>query len=161
MASIQYVMPVLLVKDVSVSKEFYQDVFSLELENDFGEYIEFKNSFSIWQEKRAEGIIFNSKREHDPNNVKNVELYFQSNDIEGIWRKINEKSIEIIHGLKEEPWGQRTFRIFDPDKFMIEIAESMNDVILRLSKAGLSEKEISKKTQMSIEAVKKALKEKK
>ena len=158
MVSIQYLMPVLLVRDISVSKEFYQDLFSLEIENDFGENIVFKDSFSIWQKKRAEEIIFNSKREVNSNGIKNLELYFESKNIKEIWKKINEKSIDIIHELKEEPWGQRTFRILDPDKFIIEVAEPLDDVILRLSKAGLTEKDISNKTQMPIEAVKNVLK---
>lgn len=159
MASIKYLMPVILVEDIAISKQFYQDIFSLEIENDFGENIVFKEAFSIWQKKRAEEIIFKSKRKIKAKEIKSTELYFESDDIEEIWEKIKEKAVELIHGLKEEPWGQKTIRFFDPDMYIIEVAEPMEQVILRLGKQGLSEVKISNKTQMPIEIVKQIINE--
>jgi len=156
MTFIKYEMPVLLVSDIAISKHFYQDLFSLKIENDFGKNIVFRDAFSIWERRRAEDIIFQGKLEIDsnPKDIKNVELYFETNDIEKIWKRINFKEIEVIHGLKEESWGQRTLRIFDPDKYVIEVAEPMDQVVLRFIKEGLIDSEIAKKTQMSIEFIK-------
>ena len=159
MYSIKYSMPVLLVKNISVSKKFYQDIFSLEIENDFGENVVFKNAFSIWQKNYAEKIIFNSKRKNSFDETNNLELYFETKEIDKVWEKIDKRSIDIIHGLKEESWGQRTLRFYDPDKFIIEIAEPIEFVILRLYKAGLSEKELSKKTQIPLSTVVKIIKD--
>ena len=158
MYAIKFQMPVLLVKDISISKKFYQEIFSLEIENDFGANIVFKNAFSIWEVNRAEEIIFKSQRIPDLNDKKYLELYFESNKIEEISKIIQEKSIEIIHGLKEEPWGQKTIRFFDPDNFIIEIAEPIERVVSRLSNSGLSHEEISIKTQLPLENVKEILK---
>ena len=158
MYSIKYSMPVLLVKNISVSKKFYQDLFSLEIENDFGENIVFKNAFSIWQKNYAEKIIFNSIRKNSFDGTNNLELYFETNEIDEVWEKIEKRSINLIHGLKEESWGQRTIRFYDPDKFIIEIAEPIEYVILRLYKAGLSEKELSKKMQVPLSTVVKIIK---
>lgn len=153
-------MPVLFVRDISISKRFYQDLFSLKIENDFGENISFKEGFSLWQKKRAEEIIFNSKKQAYGNEGKNLELYFETSNIEAVWKRIKQKSINLIHGLKEEPWGQRTIRIFDPDNFIIEIAEPLSQVILRFADEGKSYKKISMKTQMPLKAVKKILENK-
>ncbi|MFX1276337.1 MAG: VOC family protein [Promethearchaeota archaeon] len=150
-------MPVLMVKDISVSKKFYQDTLSLEIENDFGENIVFKDSISIWQTKTAEKIIFNSEKRFPSIKPKSLELYFETTNLEEIWKKLIDKSIDLIHGLNEESWGQRNFRFFDPDGYIIEVAEPIYQVILRLAKAGLNEEEIAEKTQMSIEEVKKTL----
>jgi catechol 2,3-dioxygenase-like lactoylglutathione lyase family enzyme len=141
--------PVIFVKDVSVSKRFYQDLFSLEVEHDFGEYIDF-HQFGLWQKKKAEEIIFGSESNED--GLKDLELYFESDEIELIRKRIDDKS--IIHDIREEPWGQKTLRFFDPDGFIIEVAESLDSTIKRLSRH-MSPEEVSKKTQMPLDHVKK------
>jgi len=36
MNATKFSMPVIFVKDISASRKFYQEIFSLEIENDFG-----------------------------------------------------------------------------------------------------------------------------
>lgn len=155
MNKIYFSMPVIFVEDIKVSREFYQNIFSLEVEADFGENVVFKKAFSIWQKKRANTIIFENKIISERKEVNNnIELYFETIDIESIWEKISSSKVEIIHPVKEEPWGQRVLRFYDPDKFIIEVAEPMSEVIQRLHKLGMSKKDISIKTQMPLKAVK-------
>jgi catechol 2,3-dioxygenase-like lactoylglutathione lyase family enzyme len=151
-------MPVLIVNDIERSKIFYQELFSMEIENDFGTNISFKNAFSLWEKNRAEEIIFNSEDKiYSSSKIKNMELYFESDNIEALWNKLREKNIEFIHEPREEPWGQKTLRFLDPDKYIIEIAEPMENLILRLFSEGYSESEIAQKTQMNINSVKEVL----
>lgn len=157
MKKINFSMPVIFVKDIEVSKKFYQDIFSLEVDMDFGENIIFKEAFSIWQKNRAKEIIFQNKRDNDKECPNNVELYFETSNIGFIWEKILLSNVEIIHQIKEESWGQRVFRIYDPDKFIIEVAEPMTEVIKRLHLLGFSEENISIKTQIPLTAVKKII----
>lgn len=148
-------MPVIFVKDIYISKTFYQKLFSLEVEMDFGENIVFKNAFSIWQRARAEKIIFQKDTVYETKGDRNnFELYFETEDIELIWKKVLSIGVEIVHPIKEEQWGQRVFRIYDPDRFIIEIAEPMSRVVKRFNQLGLSEEEISIKTQMGLDLVK-------
>jgi len=156
MTKIYFSMPVIFVEDIKVSREFYQHIFSLEVEADFGENVVFKKAFSIWQKKRAKKIIFENKIISEKNGVNDtVELYFETIDIESIWEKISSSKVEIIHPVKEEPWGQRVFRLYDPDKFIIEVAEPMSEVIKRFHQLGMSKNDISIKTQMPLKAVEK------
>lgn len=152
-----YSMTVLLVDDIGISKTFYQTLFNFEIKHDFGENIVFKNGFSIWQKKRAHQIIFGEKRD-SLNFEKSTELYFETSQIEKMWsRIISDKNIDIIHEIKEEQWGQRTLRIFDPDKFIIEIAEPMDHVVKRLAQSNCSIEAIAQKTQVSMKEVKQIL----
>jgi len=161
MTKINFSMPIIFVDDIKVSKDFYRNIFSLEVKLDFGENIVFKDAFSIWQKNRAEDIIFENKISSGKREVhNNVELYFETIEIESIWEKILLAKVEIIHPIKEESWGQRVFRIYDPDKFIIEVAEPMVEVIKRFHRVGLSNENISKKTQMPLEIVKKSIAEK-
>ncbi len=60
----------------------------------------------------------------------------------------------------EHPWGQRAFRIYDPDNHIIEFAEPMSNVILRFHNDGLSIDEIAEKSLMSVEFIKMVLQNK-
>ncbi len=158
MPKIQFMMPVIFVEDVKRSREFYQNIFSLEVEMDFEENIVFKEAFSIWQRNRAMCIIFDNKNLNEKiNNYKDVELYFETSDIESVWDKVRSSNLEIIHPIKEESWGQTVFRLYDPDKHIIEVAEPMSEVVIRFHKSRLSEETISIKTQMPIEIVRKII----
>jgi len=161
MTKINFLMSVIFVEDIQVSKDFYKNIFSLEVEMDFGENIVFRDAFSIWQKNRAEKIIFGNKIISGKREVHNkVELYFESIYIESCWEKILASKVEIIHPIKEESWGQRVFRVYDPDKFIIEVAEPMNEVIKRFNQLGFSEENISIKTQMPLEVIRKVISDK-
>ncbi len=159
MAKVDFSMPVIFVKDINISKNFYQDIMALEIEMDFGKNIILKNAFSIWEEKCAREIIFGNKKIHENKNhdENNIELYFETNDIESIWESVKLSKTEVIHPIKEESWGQRVFRFYDPDRYIIEVAEPMSNVVKRYHELGFSKENISKKTQMPLSVVKKIL----
>jgi len=68
--------------------------------------------------------------------------------------------VKVIHPVMEHPWGQRAFRIYDPDSHIIEFAESMSSVVLRLHDEGLRYEDIAKKSMMTIDFIKEALQKK-
>ena len=102
----------------------------------------------IFQEKAKDTIIGGN----------NVEVYFETDDLDNLYKRLVKRKIKIIHSIREHPWGQRAFRIRDPDDHIIEFAESMESVVLRLNKQGLSLEEISKKSMMPMEFIKMTLK---
>jgi hypothetical protein len=158
MYKIKFTMPVIFVQDIKISRLFYEKYFSLEIEYDFKENIVFKNAFSLWQKETAEQIIFDKTKKYSLNRIGPVELYFETNNINKTWDFLNNKDINIIHELKEASWGQRTFRLFDPDNNIIEVAEKMSNVARRYNRMGYAIEAISKKTQMPIEDIQRILK---
>lgn len=154
----KFSMSVIFVKNIAISKKFYQDIFDLKIEHDFRENIVFKNSFSLWQKYSAKKIIFNSPKYKDSDEgTQNIELYFETDSIENILVKIKGMKVKIIHEIKEESWGQKTLRFFDPDNFIIEVAEPMELLVIRLFDSKMSFESISKKTQMPLDIVKKII----
>ncbi|MDY6864431.1 MAG: VOC family protein [Halobacteriota archaeon] len=143
---------VILVKDIGVSKRFYQEILSQEVEMDFGKNVGFKSGLALWDKKYAKNIIFGSKVSSSDDN-RNLEVYFETDNLPEIYDKVKENKVEVIHDIREQPWGQRVFRIFDPDGFIIEIAESMMDVVRRLIGEGVSKEAVSEKTMMPKEAI--------
>ena len=150
-------MPVIFVDNITISKKFYQHLFNLEVEYDFGENIVFTDAFTLWQRQRSEDIIFGASRNLHPDAAKTMELYFETEDIEGLWRYIKKSNIEVIHELKTESWGQRTCRMYDPDGYIIEVAEPMTAAVRRLAATGMRLAAIARKTQLSENAVQQIL----
>ena len=74
-----------------------------------------------------------------------------------MYERLKKEGITFIHSIIEQPWGQRVFRVYDPDNHIVEFAESMASVIQRLEKKDLSLEEIAKKSLMPMEFIKMVL----
>jgi len=85
-------------------------------------------------------------------------LYFEEENLDSFLQKLkNVDSVEYVHGLKEQPWGQRAIRFYDPDKHIVEVAEPMESVVKRFLSKGLSIEETAKRTLMPEEFVRQCL----
>ena len=62
--------------------------------------------------------------------------------------------MEYIHGIKEQPWGQRVIRFYDPDMHIVEVGESMESVARRFLAKGFTVQETAKRISMPEEFVK-------
>ncbi len=144
---------VIFVKDIEASKKFYTEVLLQEIEMDFGVNVGFKSKLALWQRDYALNIVFGKPTEAPISN-HNSEIYFETEELNNIWESVAANNVEVIHGIIEQPWKQRVFRIYDPDKFIIEIGEPMPVVVKRLFSKNLSTEEISKQTFIPIEGVK-------
>ena len=84
----------------------------------------------------------------------NSELYFEEDNLDDLLEKLKEYgSIEYIHAIKEQPWGQRVIRFYDPDMHIIEVGESMESVARRFLSQGFSIEETAKRISMPEEFV--------
>ena len=52
-------------------------------------------------------------------NAHNLELYFESNDLDSVYLKLKKLEIPFVHDLFEQLWGQRVFRVYDPDGYIV------------------------------------------
>jgi predicted enzyme related to lactoylglutathione lyase len=153
MEKLQHSSFVIFVNDIEVSKKFYTEVLLQEIEMDFDVNVGFKSKLALWQRDYALNIIF-GKETKAPDSNTNSEIYLETEGIQELWENVSSKNIEVIHGRIEQPWKQRVFRIYDPDKFIIEIGEPMPAVVKRSSSENLSQKEIFEQTFIPIKNVK-------
>ncbi len=158
MPKVTYSMPVLFVTNIELSTRFYQELFGLEIEHDVGVYVMFKGAFSLWERQSALEIIHGSHAArkypsaHDVHQI--MELYFETEDLQAFYDDLfSRKGLELVHELREEPWAQRTVRFLDPDGFMVEVAEPMPTVVLRLADEGLTPQTIAERTTLPLETV--------
>jgi len=149
---------VLLVRDVEKSKHFYNSVLGQKIVMDFGKNVGFKRGLAIWERDYALNLIFKEKIKDIKIGANNVEIYFEFDNLDDLYERLIDEEIKVIHSIREQPWGQQVFRIYDPDDHIIEFAESMASVVLRLDKKGFNPEEITKKSLMPIEFIKLVLK---
>lgn len=145
-----------VVDDITRARDFYERVLGQTVTADFGENIAFAGGFAIHKKEHFQNLIMNKPVQNGSNSF---ELYFEYDNIEEIVIKLKNENLEFIHELTEQPWKQRVVRLYDHDKNIIEIGESLEHVAYRLFRENRSIDEIVKITYLPIESVQKAIKE--
>ena len=113
----------IVVKDIEKSKQFYHDLFGLDmvLDNDgnmiLTEGLVLQDE-KIWKEFLGKEIIPKSN---------SCELYFEENDIETFIEKLEKSypSIQYVNRLMTHSWGQKVIRFYDLDGNLIEVGTPM------------------------------------
>ncbi|HSO25886.1 MAG TPA: VOC family protein [Methanobacteriaceae archaeon] len=154
--TVKYICSLLTVIDIQKSKKFYENVLNQEVELDHGENVSFKGGFALHDREHFKKLINSAENISSPHNC--VELYFESDDLETIQNKLETLNASFLHKIREQPWGQRVMRFYDPDGYIIEVGEPMDVVIIRYFKKGMNPEQISTRTSMPIEIVEMVLK---
>ena len=113
----------IVVEDIEKSKQFYHDLFGLNvvLDNDgnmiLTEGLVLQDK-KIWKEFLGKEII--------PEN-NSCELYFVESDIEAFAEKLEKlyPSIQYANRLMTHSWGQKVIRFYDLDGNLIEVGTPM------------------------------------
>ncbi len=140
----------IFVADIEASRRFYTEVLDGRIEHDFGANIILAGGISIWQ--IDPGHLPGLTLGHDAGSPR-FELYFETEDIGREEERLTAHGVAFLHGVREEPWGQRTIRFFDPDGHLIEIGESLATFLCRMLDGGMTEEQIANKTSIPREDV--------
>lgn len=153
----KFICPLIVVNNMEVSRNFYEKVLGQKVQYDFGENVSFEGGFAIHLKSHFSDLINIDKRDIIQKS-NNSELYFEEEDLDSFLQKLKTIDfIEYVHELKEQPWGQRVIRFYDPDMHIIEVGEPMESVVKRLLSEGSSIEETSKRTLMPEEFVRQFL----
>ena len=146
---------VIAVKNIEISKKFYETVLNQKIISDLGINVTFEGDFALQQGySEMIGIPENEVKQKS----NNFEMYFEEEKFDDFLKKLKTmKEIKYVHDVKKYDWGQRVIRFYDPDEHIIEVGETMENVARRFSEDGLSIEEISEKTMLSIEFLKNCL----
>ncbi|MDS1003815.1 glyoxalase [Clostridium sporogenes] len=151
----KYLCTVISVRDIKSSRKFYEDLFGLEVYQDYGINIAFTCGLALQQEFHW---LVNLPKEEILKKSNNIELCFEEENFDDFLNKLDEyPDIQRLGDIIEHSWGQRVVRFYDLDEHIIEVGESMKDVINRFISSGLSMEEISKKMDVSLGDLEKLL----
>ena len=146
---------VISVADIHKSRQFYEELFGLELDQDYGINISFTCGLSLQQEF---DWLVSIPKEKVLSRSNNMELCFEEEHFDQFLDKLRSyPEIEYLGDVMEHSWGQRVIRFYDPDGHLIEVGECMNMVVRRFLDSGMSMAEISAKMDVSAEDLKKIL----
>lgn len=113
----------IVVKDIEKSKQFYHDLFGLDVVLDnqgnmiLTEGLVLQDE-KIWKQFLGKDIISESN---------SCELYFEERDIEAFAQKLENlyPSIKYVNRLMTHSWGQKVIRFYDLDGNLIEVGTPM------------------------------------
>ncbi|MEM9631519.1 MAG: VOC family protein [Pseudomonadota bacterium] len=119
----RFVNPLPFVKDIETSKKFYTSTLGLSVLEDHGNFVMFESGFAIHDGAELFRTVFGvEETSATPYGRANLVLYFEDADIDKTFNRISPR-VDLIHDIRKEPWGQRVFRFFDPDKHVVEVGE--------------------------------------
>ncbi|MHB8102075.1 MAG: glyoxalase/bleomycin resistance/dioxygenase family protein [Methanosarcina sp.] len=153
----RFICPLIVVNNIEISRSFYEQVLNQKVQYDFGENVSFESGFAIHLKSHFSDLI--NKSENDIiQKSNNFELYFEEEDLDSFLQKLKDiDPVEYVHVLKEQSWGQRVIRFYDPDMHIVEVGEPMESVAKRFLSKGLSIEETAKRTLMPEEFVRQCL----
>ena len=113
----------IVVEDIERSKEFYKNIFGLDVVRDFDTNVILTQGLVLqqrlqWEQAIAEEVTYGGNA---------IILYFEEYELEKFERKIEESGWEIsfLNRLQTLENGQKMIRLHDPDGHIIEIRESI------------------------------------
>lgn len=142
----KFVSPLIAVKDIAASRKFYEDLFDLTVEFDFGRNLSFVGGLSLQQD-------FDWLTGIDPESIVYqphcFELYFEADDLDAFQTRLDARpDIRLLHGIRAYDWGQRVLRLYDPDGHIIEVGERMEDAVKRFLREGMTIDQVAERSMM-------------
>ena len=156
---LKFVSPLIVVEDMARSRQFYEQLLEQKVKFDFGVDVAFEGDFTIHLKSHFQSLLGDATRYPVTLKAHNGELYFDTDEIESTYQRLQAAGVEFIEAIQEQPWGQRAMRLYDPDGHIIEIGEPMETAMQRFYGQGWSIDRIAKKTGMPHEFIQGAIKE--
>ena len=109
----------IVVKDIENAKQFYHDLFGLEMILDNDGNMILTDGLVLQEEKYWKKFL---GKDIIPEN-NSCELYFEEQDIEGFVEKLENyyPYVKYVNRLMTHSWGQKVIRFYDPDGNLIEV----------------------------------------
>ena len=146
----KYTCALLSVADITAARKFYEDLFGLELFQDYGRNISFTCGLALQQDF---DWLVHLPKERIGKKSNNMEICFE----EFLEKLKKYPDLEFLGDVVEHDWGQRVVRFYDLDGHIIEVGEDMKMVIHRFLNSGMTMEETSVKMGASVEDLTKLL----
>ena len=151
----KHVCMLISVADINAARKFYEDLFGLEVFQDYGKNVAFTCGLALQQDF---DWLVDLPKEKILKKSNNAEIVFEEQDFDSFLNKLKEyPNIEYLGEVIEHSWGQRVIRFYDLDGHIIEVGEDMKMVIKRFLASGMTMEEVSVKIDTSIEDLTKLL----
>ena len=146
--SMRYNSTVIAVADINAARRFYEDLFGLEVFQDYGKNVAFTCGLALQQDF---DWLVNLPKESVCKKSNNMEICFEEQDFDGFLEKLKKHpNIATLGDVMEHSWGQRVIRFYDLDGHMIEVGEEMKMVVNRFLASNMTMEEVSARMDVSV-----------
>jgi len=156
---LKFMGPLILVDEIAPSRHFYEQLLGLKVQYDFGVNVSFHGGLAIHLKSHFLELLGDAGNIPITPKAHDGDLVFETDDIDAVGQRLEQEGIEFLHAIREQPWGQRVMRLYDPDGHMLEIGETMQEVAWRFHQQGWSIESICVKTGMPGEFIEHAIQE--
>lgn len=133
----------LFVADTARSTAFYRDVLGFEATAEFGDdgssYVELRNGDAIIGVQR-EDMVARAVPDGDLADFRSppagVEVVLEVDDVDAYHQRVRASGHPMAADLEERPWGERDFRVRDPDGYYLRITSRRTTRYQRLGPCG-------------------------
>jgi catechol 2,3-dioxygenase-like lactoylglutathione lyase family enzyme len=133
---LKFIGSLIVVDDIARSRAFYEQVLGQKVKFDFGEDVQFEGNFSIHLRTHFQTLLGGEEKYPVTRKANCGELYFETGEIEAVEQRLRSAGAEFIHAVREQPWGERVLRVYDPDGHILEIGESLEAAARRFHRDG-------------------------
>lgn len=145
----KYICSVISVADINAARRFYEELFGLEVFQDYGKNVAFSCGLALQQDF---DWLVGLPKEKVIKKSNNAEIVFETQDFDGFLNKLKQyPDIECLGEVIKHSWGQRVIRFYDLDGHIVEVGEDMKMVIKRFLATGMTMEEVSVKMDTSVE----------
>lgn len=147
--------PLLAVRDMERSLAFYESVLGLRVVLDFGANKTLTGGLCLqtlesWKEFiGTEAVSFGGG---------DAEVYFEEERFDEFVRKLETLDVRYVHPVREHAWGQRVVRLYDPDRHILEVGESMAAVCRRFLDSGMTPEQTAVRMDVPVDYVRECVK---
>lgn len=119
---------ILYVKDVAASLRFFETAFGFERGflhegGDYGELVTGDTKLAFSAVELMQDLGKNPVPAQP--NAPTFEIAFETDDVAGSLKRAVAAGATLIQDVREEPWGQTTSYVADPDGYLIEICSAV------------------------------------
>ena len=151
--------PVLPVRDLRRSLEFYERVLGLEVVRDFGSHAALTGGLALQSLESWAELLDKTPEDLWPGGFGG-EVYYEAENFDDFLTELSRHpETELVHPVREHRWGQRVARLYDPDRHIIEVGESMAQVARRFFDSGLNTEGVARRMEIPLEMVRTLLKQ--
>ncbi len=157
--SIRFKGPAAYIADLDRSRAFYEDLLGLTVLRVMSRgatpiAVAYTEGLSIWLASDAYASICGNAS-LAPQNLRggNWENTFETEGYAEIYARLRDAGAEFLYEPRTLPWGQRGFRVYDPDGHILDISETMNASVRRQATEGKTPEEISATSGFTVDEV--------
>lgn len=141
--------PAAYIADLDRSRAFYEGLLGLNVlrvmsRGETPIAVAYTEGLSIWLASDAYASFFGDASLAPQNLGKgNWENTFEADAYEEIYNRLRASGAEFLYEPRTLPWGQRGFRVYDPDGHILDISETMVACVRRQAAEGKTLEHIS------------------